>query len=174
MSAGMVLSHGLRNKFLAAAGSGALLIATLLLKGEDGFEGREYQPYYDVASILTVCDGHTGKDIIPGKIYTDKECDLLLNGDLTKVNKSVDRLVVVQINEYQRAALYSFAFNIGVTAFSHSTLLSKLNDGDYIGACNEFRRWIYADKKIWRGLVKRRETERALCLWEDNNELTER
>lgn len=145
------LSPGLRNKLLAAAGSGALLIATLLLKSEDGLEGREYIPYKDVPGILIVCDRHTSEHIIPGKTYTDKECDLLLDADLAKVRKSVDRLVAVQTNDYQRAALYSFAFNVGVTAFSHSTLLSKLNAGDHIGACYEFRRWIYADKKTGEG-----------------------
>jgi lysozyme len=28
--------------------------------------------------VLTVCDGHTGPDIIAGKRYSDAECDAML------------------------------------------------------------------------------------------------
>lgn len=45
---------------------------TVALIGEhDGLEGRKYNPYYDVVDVLTVCDGHTGSDIILKMTYTD-------------------------------------------------------------------------------------------------------
>lgn len=165
------MPNNLRNKLIAAAGGGAILIATVFLGGKDGVEGRVYEPYKDVVGVWTVCDGHTGTDIIPGKRYTDQECDRLLWQDLQPVRKTVDSLVKAPLSEYQRAALYSFTYNVGTSAFSKSTLLKKLNAGDQQGACEELRRWVYAGGMKWTGLMNRREMERAMCLAESADEL---
>ncbi|WP_312141353.1 lysozyme [Pantoea septica] len=160
----MAMSASMRNKLIAAAGGGSMLIASLFIGGKDGVEGRVYDPYKDVAGVWTVCDGHTGNDIIKGKKYTDRECDRLLWSDLQPVKKTVDSLVKVPLNEYQRAALYSFTYNVGSGAFSKSTLLKKLNAGDQDGACEELRRWVYAGGMKFRGLMNRRDMERSMCL----------
>lgn len=167
----MAMPNNLRNKLIAAAGGGAMLIATVFLGGKYGVEGRVYEPYKDIIGVWTVCDGHTGTDITQGKRYTDQECDHLLWQDLQPVRKTVDSLVKVPLSEYQRAALYSFTYNVGATAFSKSTLLKKLNAGDQQGACEELRRWIYAGGMKWTGLINRREMERAMCLAESADEL---
>ena len=39
----------------------------------------------------------------------------------------LQHLVIVPLNEYQWVALLSFVYNIGITRFSRSTLLSKIN-----------------------------------------------
>ncbi|HDY3025483.1 TPA: lysozyme [Salmonella enterica] len=152
-------------KHLITGGAGAVAIAAAMLGGHDGLEGRRYIPYRDVAGVLTVCDGHTGKDIIPGKRYTDAECDTLLEKDLKRVKAQVDPLIKVSIPESERAAFYSFAYNVGTGAFARSTLLKKLNAGDHAGACNELKRWTYAGGRQWKGLMTRREIEREVCLW---------
>lgn len=167
----MPLTSSMRNKLIAAAGGGAMLIATIFLGGRDGVEGRKYEAYKDVAGVWTVCDGHTGRDIVLGKKYTDRECDQLLWKDLQPAKKAVDSLVKVPLNEYQRAALYSFVFNVGSDAFAKSTLLRKLNRGDQEGACEEMRRWVYAGGMRWKGLQNRREMERSLCLAEGKHDL---
>lgn len=167
----MPMTSRLRNKLIAAAGGGAMLIASLFLGGQDGVEGRKYVAYKDVAGVWTVCDGHTGRDIVLGKKYTDRECDQLLWKDLQPAKKAVDSLVKVPLNEYQRAALYSFVFNVGSDAFAKSTLLRKLNRGDQEGACEEMRRWVYSGGMRWKGLQNRREMERSLCLAEGKNDL---
>ena len=167
----MAMSSSLRNKLIASAGCGAVFIATVFLGGKDGVEGRVYEPYKDVAGVWTVCDGHTGTDIIKGKKYTDRECDRLLMQDLQPVKKAVDGLVKVQLNEYQRAALYSFTYNVGTSAFSKSTLLKRLNSGDQAGACEEMRRWVYAGGMKWKGLQNRRDMERSLCLADGPNDI---
>ncbi len=64
----------------------------------------------------------------------------------------------------QRAAIYSFAYNVGPSAAIKSTLMKKLNGSDYAGACNELKRWIYAGGKKWKGLMNRREVEYAICM----------
>lgn len=165
----MKLPAGLRKKVLAAAGAGAFAVAVALLGGTDGLEGRRYVPYRDVAGVLTVCNGHTGADIVSGRRYSDAECDRLLAQDIRRAKESVDQLVQVPLNDYQKAALYSFAFNTGTDAFSTSTLLKKLNAGDLEGACNEMQRWVFAGGRKWQGLRSRRETERLLCLAEDSH-----
>lgn len=95
----------------------------------------------------------------------------MLLADLKSVQEKVDSLVTVSISEYRRAALYSFAYNTGTDAFSRSSLLKKLNAGDTTGACNEIRRWVFAKGRKWKGLMDRRETERALCLAENSDDL---
>lgn len=160
----MAISGSLRNKLIAAAGGGAMLIATVFIGGKDGVEGRVYEPYKDVAGVWTVCDGHTGSDIIKNKRYTDRECDRLLFRDLKPVEKAVNEMVKVPLNDYQQAALYSFTYNVGISAFSKSTLLKKMNAGDEVGACEELRRWVYAGGMKWRGLMNRRDMERSMCL----------
>ncbi|TDS68025.1 lysozyme [Pantoea sp. PNA 14-12] len=167
----MAISPVLRKRLLAAAGTGALTLALTLLWGQDGLEGRRYVPYRDVAGVLTVCDGHTGADIVRNKTYTDRECDSLLYADLKPIQAKVDSLVTIPLSRYQRAALYSFAYNVGPEAFSKSSLLKKLNAGEKADACNELRRWVYSGGREWKGLMKRRETERALCLTESSNDL---
>ena len=167
----MAISASLRKKLLGVAGAGALAIATVFLGGKDGVEGRKYEAYKDVAGVWTVCDGHTGPDIIRNKRYSDQECDRLLWKDLQPAKRTVDRLVKVPLGEYQRAALYSFVFNVGSDAFSKSTLLRKLNKGDHAGACEEMRRWVYAGGMKWKGLQNRREMERSMCLAESKNEI---
>ncbi|EID5605970.1 lysozyme [Salmonella enterica] len=152
-------------KMLLAGGASAVAIAAAMLGSHDGLEGRRYVPYRDVAGVLTICDGHTGKDIIPGRRYNDAECDALLNKDLAQVAARIDPLIKVSIPNSERAALYSFAYNVGTGAFAKSTLLKKLNAGDHAGACNELKRWTYAGGRQWKGLVTRREIEREVCLW---------
>ncbi|WP_145517466.1 lysozyme [Yersinia mollaretii] len=160
----MALSNRLKKKMAVAVVGGAVAMAMMLLGGKDGLEGREYTAYLDVAGVLTVCDGHTGQDILPGKHYSDAECDALLHQDLQPVFVALDRTIRVPMTDMRRAALASFGYNVGITAMTHSTLVAKLNRGDTTGACDELRRWIKAGGHVWRGLVNRREVERELCL----------
>ncbi|HDC4391970.1 TPA: lysozyme [Enterobacter cloacae] len=158
----------LRNKLVGAivGGSGAITIAAVMLGNADGLEGRRYYAYQDVVGVWTVCDGHTGADIRRGHRYSDKECNALLQSDLSKVANVIDPLIKVRIPGPTRAALYSFTYNVGTGAFSRSTLLKKLNAGDVPGACKELQRWTYARGKQWKGLVTRREIEREVCMWD--------
>ena len=57
-----------------------------------------------------------------------------------------------------------FAYNAGAQNLRTSTLLKKLNAGDYSGASAEFSKWVNGGGKKLPGLVKRREAERQLFL----------
>ncbi len=148
------------NKIKTATAGGLIALTVSMIAY---FEGMETKSYKDVVNVTTVCFGHTGTDIISNKIYSESECLALLEKDLSKVRREVDPLIKVEINDNTRAAIYSFAYNVGVGAFARSTLLKKLNAGDQHGACEEMKRWVYAGGKVWRGLVSRRDAESALC-----------
>ncbi|MEX6120227.1 lysozyme, partial [Providencia hangzhouensis] len=113
----------LKQKLTVLVGAGASAIALTVIAY---FEGVRYEPYEDVGGVLTVCYGHTGIDIVPNKTYTKEECDEILELDFELTKMQVDRLVKVPINDYTKAALYSFAFNVGTNAFARSTMLKKL------------------------------------------------
>ena len=68
------------------------------------------------------------------------------------------------MNQNQMNALVDFAYNLGFNALKSSTLMSKVNAGDFNGAANEFTRWVYAGGKVLPGLVKRREAEKQLFM----------
>ncbi|WP_374040730.1 lysozyme [Vibrio cholerae] len=126
-------------------------------------EGIEYVPYRDVVGVLTVCWGTTGPDVIEGKVYTKAECDALLQRDLKSIERQILPMIKPVLPEPTKAALYSFTYNVGVGAFSRSTLLKKLNAGEMTQACDELKRWVYAGGKKWKGLMNRREIEEEVC-----------
>ena len=156
----MALPQKLRNSIVAASVAGAVSIAGVLITDQ---EGVKYKPYLDPIGVPTVCAGVTGPDVVMGKTYSKQECDSLLYKHMQPAIKAVDESVKVKLNDYQKASLYSFTYNVGTGAFRSSTLLKKLNRNDITGACDELRRWTYAGGKQWKGLITRREVERQLC-----------
>ena len=135
------------------------------------FEGCQLKAYKCPAGVWTIGWGTTepinGVAIHEGMTITQKQADELLLKNLKSYESGVNRLVKVKLNQNQFDALVSFTYNCGVGALQKSTLLEKLNKGDYIGASNEFPRWNKAGGKVLKGLVRRREAERKLFLEED-------
>ena len=82
--------------------------------------------------------------------------------DLKKFEHAVDQAVKVSIDQNQFDALVSLTYNIGAGAFRNSTLLKKLNVGDYHGASAQFDVWNKASGRVLQGLVNRRSVERTL------------
>lgn len=117
-----------------------------------------------IKGTLTVGYGHTGPDVYIGQTVTEDEAKALLDGDLDEAEQDVEDAVTVDLNDNQHAALVSIAYNIGGAAFAKSTLLRKLNAGDYDGAAREFPRWNKSKGKVLAGLVRRRAEEQALFL----------
>lgn len=156
-----MIPSGLRNKIIAVAGGGAIAIATVLIQWH---EGVQYVPYADPGNgTLTVCYGHTGPDIVPGKRYTSAECNVLLDKDMTKSEAAVDRLVKVPISKYQRAALIDFAYNKGPGNLASSTLLRLTNAGHAAAACEQYQRWVKAGGRVLPGLVNRADADEWVC-----------
>ncbi|UUE96178.1 lysozyme [Comamonas thiooxydans] len=148
-----------KEKLIATIGGAAVVLAVPLV---EKYEGTVLRSYRDPVGIITACTGHTGPELKMGQTYTRQQCEEMLYKDLSK---HADALSCVRapLTDGQRAALLSFAFNVGDDAFCRSTLVRKANAGDFDGACAELSRWIYASGKELPGLVKRRAAERQLC-----------
>ena len=133
------------------------------------FEGVIPNTYSDPVGIPTICYGHTGPDVTPGRVATMEECTALLAGDLAKANASVHRCIGSEMLPHQEAALTSFTYNVGEGNLCRSTLARRANLGDWFGACNELPKWKFAHGIELPGLVKRRTAERALCMGETSD-----
>jgi lysozyme len=135
------------------------------------FEGFVNHWYPDPAhgwKVPTCCYGHTDAAGEPqyvatkAKTFTKAEGRAILERDLAATAAKVRQSVKVELNANQFGALVSLAFNIGHGAFGRSTLVKKLNKGDYESAANEFGRWVNAGGKKLNGLVRRRAAEATL------------
>ncbi|ARS54313.1 lysozyme [Kushneria konosiri] len=126
-------------------------------------EGLELTAYRDSVGVPTIGYGHT-LNVKMGDVITASRAESLLQSDLRRFEAAVNRMVVVEINQNQFDALVSLCFNVGNAAIKSSTLLRLLNAGDYLGAADQFPRWVYAGGVKLNGLVKRRAAERDLFL----------
>ena len=88
---------------------------------------------------------------------------------------AIKTCVTVPLTQNEYDAYVSFAYNVGRRAFCQSTLVKKLNLGDFKGACDELLRWRFfqgedcalpENRRLCGGLVKRREAEYRQCLGE--------
>jgi lysozyme len=155
------MSFNLVKNSVRVGGLSAVMALALPLTAHH--EGLRLRAYLDPVGIPTICYGET-KGVALGQVKSKQECDDMLTARLGYFAYQVDKSVTVPMTAEMHAALASFAYNVGMGAFNKSTLLRKLNAGDYVGACNELPRWMFAGGKVWAGLVKRRAEERALCL----------
>lgn len=155
-----MMPPNLKTKLAVALGGGALTIAVVVT---GHFEGLRTAAYLDPVGIPTICYGSTS-GVRLGQRKTVAECDALLKGELRQYQAAVDRAIRQPMPATRRAALTSFAYNVGVGAFQRSSVARRLNAGDVQGGCDALRRWVYAGGRELPGLVKRREAERELCL----------
>lgn len=132
------------------------------------FEGCRLTAYQDSVGVWTIGYGWTnhvdGKPVKAGMQIKQETAERLLKTGLVSYESDVSRLVKVGLTQEQFDALVAFTYNLGARSLSTSTLLRKLNAGDYSGAAEEFLRWNKAGGKVLNGLTRRREAERALFL----------
>lgn len=136
------------------------------------FEGLKLTAYQDPVGIWTIGYGTTaaaGLGIVPksGMTITEAQAASYLMRGLEKFADQIKGGITVPVTGNQFGALVSLAYNIGPGAFLKSTLLRKLNAGDYAGAADQFLVWNKAKGKVLKGLTRRREAERALFLRKD-------
>ena len=130
------------------------------------YEGTRYVPYQDPRPndpIWTVCQGHTGKDIIKGKRYTADECKRLLESDMLVAVNAVERCHP-GLPDNVLIAFADAVYNIGPKVACNSTAAVYLRRGDYDKACRELPKWSKSNGVELPGLVKRRKAEMELCL----------
>ena len=79
-----------------------------------------------------------------------------------QIEKYVNDNVTVELNQSQFDALVAWTFNLGVGNLRQSTMLRKLNEGDYQSVPSEMNRWNKAGGKTLDGLIRRRKAEGLL------------
>jgi len=139
------------------------------IKQEEGFRARAYKDGVSPLGLqlYSIGYGHqiTGKDgLTKDSIIDAIKGDQLFAQDVASRERAVAKGVRVALTQGQFDALVSFAYNVGIGAFNGSTLLRKLNSGDYAGARREFAVWNKSggQGKIDPVLVGRREREANL------------
>lgn len=131
------------------------------------------------ASFTAVPDGKTkdgkqlysiglGHQIQPNELYlmtaklNDDQVMEIFKKDIEAIRKSMNKVIKVPINKNQQLALLSLRYNIGGPAFDKSTLLRRLNEGNFSDASMRFTEWRLSEGKINQGLVNRRKREQDL------------
>lgn len=127
------------------------------------FEGERLTAYRCPAGVWTIGVGHTSAagepQVVEGMTITANESSSILYRDLAAFELGVERLVRVPLKSNQFDVLVSFSFNCGLDALKRSTLLKKLNSGDYGAVPSELMKWTMAGGKEVPGLVRRRRAE---------------
>lgn len=128
------------------------------------FEGLRLKSYRCPAGKLTIGYGHTGSDVKENMTITKKQADMLLKKDLQILAEMVDSLLKYDVNQNQFDAILSFVYNVGIGNFMKSKMLKYINQGKIKEAADEFLKWNKSNGVVLKGLVRRREAERALFL----------
>jgi lysozyme len=141
-------------------GAAALALATPMIQR---WEGTELAPYRDIVGVWTVCTGETRVEM---RRYTRAECDTLLRKAIVSDYGAGVLKAVPALGSRPEilAASISLAYNIGVPAYSRSTIARRFNAGDWRGGCEGFLAWRFAGGREVKGLLNRRRDERQLCL----------
>lgn len=127
------------------------------------FEGCRLEAYRCPAGVATIGYGST-QGVKMGMKINQNQAESLLRQDLERFERGIELAVNVPLSDNQFGALVSFAFNVGINAFSRSTLLKVLNQGYYRTAADQFTFWDKADGRVLPGLTRRRQAERTLFL----------
>ena len=125
------------------------------------FEGLRLEAYQDSVGVWTIGYGHT-TGVKEGDVCTQEEAEKLLRGDIFKFEEYVQDSVKVDLDQSQFDALVAWTFNLGPGNLRSSTMLKKLNNGEYESVPFEMRRWNKAGGKTLDGLIRRRQAESLL------------
>jgi lysozyme len=143
-------------------------------------EGVRYRPYKCPAKLWTVGVGHVlypeqaklkieDRDAFllrseHDRKWSQEEVNGLLRHDLDRFERGVERFCPVALTQGEFDALVSFSFNVGLGTLQRSTLRQKLLRGDKAGAAEELMKYCMAGGKVLKGLLTRRNDEKALFL----------
>ena len=153
-------------------------------------EGVRMKPYLDHILLWTTGVGHLiappehmkmtlderkaakakGKLTCPkewDRTLTMKEVDEILRSDLRRFESGVSRYCPMGLTQGRFDALVSFSFNCGLGSLQRSSIRMRHNRGDYEGAAEGFLLYTKAAGIVNKGLVRRRNEERAMYLSKD-------
>ena len=147
---------------LSAAGLGGIA------SHEGGFRLEAYTPIK--GDTATISAGNTfyedGTPVKLGDKITKDRAVVLFQNTTNAFEQKIKQCIKVPLYQYEYDAFVSLTFNIGSGAFCGSTLVKRLNNFDYAGACQEILRWdkFGSPPKPLKGLTNRRQQEYRQCL----------
>ena len=124
------------------------------------FEGFSQTVYFCPAGLRTVGYGHVVRpheDFTSG--ITEQQAVELLRRDVAVAERAVLRLITVPLTDGQFDALVSFTYNLGGGALQRSTLRRKVNRQEHVLVPEQLMRWVWANGRRLKGLVRRRKYE---------------
>lgn len=145
----------------------ALTLSASALVGIATWEGYRDHAYDDGVGVQTVGFGST-HGVKKGDRTDPVRALIRLHQDADAFAQAVRSCAPVPMYQHEFDSFVSLAYNIGPTAFCGSTLVKRLNAGDYAGACAEIKRWNRAGGKVLGGLTKRRAAEYRQCMGATN------
>lgn len=149
-----------RSAIAALSLSAAALVS---IATHEGFVGEAYR---DTVGVWTIGFGTTA-GVRPGDRIEPVAALQRKLADVQRFEGALRQCVTVPLHQHEYDAYMSLAYNIGPGAFCGSTLVRKLNAGDYAGACREILRWNRAGGRVVQGLVNRRAAEYRQCIGQE-------
>lgn len=143
---------------IASLAAGAVAFVGILMS--EGYRGEAYTP---VAGDVPTIGFGTTQGVRHGDTITPEKALARALQDVNKFEGVIKQCVRVPLHQYEYDAFVSLAYNIGGGAFCGSSLVRKLNAGDYAGACAEILRWDKFKGKPLAGLTNRRGAEYRQC-----------
>ena len=134
------------------------------------FEGCELEAYKCPAGVWTIGYGHT-KGVQQGDVWSQANADEMLDIELEEFEGYINELVDVQLEQHQFDALVAWVYNLGAGNLISSTLLIRLNAGEYADVPHEIQRWNKAGGEVLEGLIRRRKAEALLFEGKDWSEI---
>ena len=129
------------------------------------FEGCKLKAYRCPAGVCTIGYGHTsaaGDPVVhDGMTVTQMDAEAILRRDLVKYETAVRDMVKVKLTQNQFDVLVDFAYNAGVGNLKSSTMLKKVNAGQFDAVPDELMKWTKGGGKVLPGLVRRRQAAAA-------------
>lgn len=141
-----------------------------MIKKHEALRLKAYMPTPN--DVPTIGWGHT-KGVRMGDVITKAQAQKFFEEDVAWAVEAVNKRVKVPLNQNQFDALVSWTFNVGAGAMASSTLVRKLNAGNYEAVRTELPRWNKQKGKTLRGLTKRRAEEVELFFSEQPARATE-
>lgn len=158
----------------------ALCVSAACLAGIAGYEGYREKAYMPTKNdVPTIGFGETKGVRLGDKTSPERALVQLLKSTEAHA-RAINQCIKVPLYQHEYDAYVSLAYNIGAGNFCKSTLVKKLNAGNYEAACEEIKRWDKQSNKelveikrgektphtVLRGLTKRRQEEYARCVGE--------
>ena len=149
----------------------AMVVSAAAVVGITKHEGLRLDAYRPLPTdVPTIGVGTTvypdGKSVQLGDKITRKQAEEYLQHDLGRFQSAMSKCIKVPLYQYEYDAYVSLTYNIGSGAFCGSTLVKRLNQYDYAGACQEILKWDKFQGKPLKGLTNRRNDEYKQCIGE--------